>query len=145
MNPRASTSWASSPATLKSMQANRSRDTTFELAVRRIVFARGLRYRVDARPEPTIPRRADMVFRRDRVAVFLDGCFWHGCPDHYTSPERNAAFWARKIETNRARDLDTTARLTHAGWLVLRFWEHEPRAWIADEIISALAQRAQDG
>ena len=69
------------------MEANRSRDTKVELAVRRIAFARGLRYRVDARPEPALRRRADLVFRGPKVAVFLDGCYWHGCPDHYVPPQ----------------------------------------------------------
>ena len=70
-------------------------------------------------------RTADLVFPRAKVAVFLDGCFWHGCPIHHTVAKRNAAFWAEKVDGNRRRDLETTARLQDAGWEVVRFWEHE--------------------
>src|SRR4051812_27525332 len=111
------------------MRSNRGRDTSPELAVRRLVHAQGLRYRVNARPEPNLRRTADMVFRRARVAVFIDGCFWHGCPEHHTVAKSNATYWAEKVTANRARDLETTAALTAAGWLVLRVWEHEePKA-----------------
>jgi DNA mismatch endonuclease (patch repair protein) len=124
------------------MRANRGRDTSPELAVRRLVHAQGLRYRVNARPEPNLRRTADMVFRRARVAVFIDGCFWHGCPEHHTVAKSNATYWAKKVTANRARDLETTAALTAAGWLVLRVWEHEePKAaarLIGDTVRDAL-------
>lgn len=107
------------------MRANRGRDTGPELALRRAVHALGLRYRVSVRPVPTVRRTADLVFTRARVAVFLDGCFWHGCPRHHTIAATNAAFWARKVDTTRRRDRDTDRRLTEAGWTVLRIWEHE--------------------
>ncbi|WP_407320115.1 very short patch repair endonuclease [Isoptericola halotolerans] len=116
------------------MQANRGRDTGPELAVRRAVHALGLRYRVDARPLADLNRRADLVFGRAHVAVFVDGCYWHGCPVHHTVARTNESYWAKKVETNRRRDLDTNARLRAAGWTVARFWEHEEPAEVAGEI-----------
>lgn len=107
------------------MQAIRRRDTGPELALRRRLHAMGLRYRVDCRPVPSLNRRADIVFGPSRVAVMVHGCFFHGCPEHYTAPATNARFWADKVETNRQRDADTRERLTRAGWLVVEIWEHE--------------------
>ncbi|GAB3862513.1 hypothetical protein GCM10028801_28100 [Nocardioides maradonensis] len=123
------------------MQANRGRDTAPEMAVRRIVHARGLRYRVDLRPVASLNRRADLVFSRVKVAVFIDGCFWHGCPDHHTVAKANASYWAEKVESNRERDVDTSERLRESGWLVLRFWEHESAHEIAEAIIVAVQER----
>lgn len=120
-----SDSWASTPATRTRMQSNRARDTKPELALRSAVHALGLRYRVAARPLPQLRRTADMVFASARVAVFLDGCFWHGCPEHHTAARSNATFWAEKVLANRDRDRDTDRRLAKAGWLSLRIWEHE--------------------
>ncbi len=79
-------------------------------------------------------RTIDVAFTRQKVAVFLDGCFWHGCPDHYRPAHKNAEFWSAKIAANRARDADTSARLQAAGWVVLRYWEHQSSTWIADEV-----------
>ena len=107
------------------MQANKGRDTKPELALRRAVHALGLRYRVSVRPLPSIKRTADLVFTRAKVAVFLDGCFWHGCPDHHTKSVTNAAYWADKVERNQARDCETNNLLKEAGWTVVRIWEHE--------------------
>lgn len=108
------------------MLGNKRRDTKPELALRRSVHALGLRYRVDAQPLPGLRRRADLLFTRARVAVYLDGCFWHGCSLHYREPGGlNAAYWASKVAGNQARDRDTDARLVEAGWLVVRVWEHE--------------------
>lgn len=120
-------SWASTPGTRASMQSNRGRDTTPEMAVRRRLHAAGHRYRVSVRPLATLRRTADIVFARRRLAVFIDGCFWHGCPEHYQAPARNAEFWLAKRERNRERDIDTDAALAAAGWRILRFWEHEVR------------------
>ncbi|WP_345390603.1 hypothetical protein [Nonomuraea salmonea] len=78
------------------MKANRSRDTRPELALRRAVHALGLRYRVASRPLPELRRTADMVFTKAKVAIFMDGCFWHGCPEHHTSAVRNSDYWAQK-------------------------------------------------
>jgi DNA mismatch endonuclease (patch repair protein) len=116
----------------------RTRDTAHELALRRELFARGLRYRVDVRPESSIPRRADTVFRSARVAVFSDGCYWHGCPEHGSWPRTNCEWWRRKIEATRARDEDTTVRLRAAGWTVFRVWEHENLVAAATRIESAV-------
>jgi DNA mismatch endonuclease (patch repair protein) len=133
-------SWASSPAVRRSMVANRSRDTAPERALRSALHRLGLRFRVDARPVASIPRRADVVFRGDRVAVFLDGCFWHGCPTHFRPPATNAAYWTGKIAGNRARDSSTTALLEAAGWIVLRVWEHEPAGDAARRIAARLVE-----
>lgn len=118
-------SWASSEAVRNQMRANRSRDTRPELALRSRVHELGLRYRVSARPLPSIRRTADLVFTRARVAVFLDGCFWHGCPDHHRPARRNEEFWRDKVTGNRARDAETDHLLESAGWMVVRVWEHE--------------------
>lgn len=142
-----SASWASTPAARATMRANRGRDTGPEMQVRRLVHAAGLRYRVNARPERDLRRTVDMLFRPTRVAVLIDGCFWHGCPEHHQAPRSNAAFWSDKIATNRARDIQTTDFLTRRGWLVLRFWEHEIRAdvdAIAARIIAEVRRRSAD-
>ncbi|WES64629.1 very short patch repair endonuclease [Microbacter sp. GSS18] len=127
-------SWASSEGTRKSMLANKRRDTSTELAVRRELHARGLRYRVDFAPVPNLRRRADVVFTRARIAVFIDGCFWHGCPVHGTTPKRNADYWGPKLAANVERDRDTDERLQNAGWTVMRFWEHQDPADVASRI-----------
>ncbi|AEI13440.1 DNA mismatch endonuclease Vsr [Cellulomonas gilvus ATCC 13127] len=106
------------------MSRQHRRDTSPELALRRALHRRGLRYRVDA-TLPGIPRRrADVLFPRARLVVFVDGCFWHACPLHATQPAANGEWWRAKLEANVARDRDTDARLTASGWRVLRFWEH---------------------
>ncbi len=107
------------------MRNTHSRDTPPELAIRRLLHARGLRYRVDARPIKELNRRADLVFGPTRIAVFIDGCFWHACPVHGSAPKSNAIWWAEKLRRNVERDRDTDARLIAAGWTVLRIWEHE--------------------
>ena len=93
------------------MQNNRSRDTKPEMAVRSAVHRRGIRYRVAVRPQPELARTADLVLRKSRIAVFVDGCFWHGCPDHHTQPATNSRYWADKIARNAKRDIETTAYL----------------------------------
>jgi DNA mismatch endonuclease (patch repair protein) len=118
-------SWASSPAVRAVMTANKGRDTRSEKAVRSAVHALGLRYRVGVRPVRAIRRTADLVFTRAKVAVFVDGCFWHGCAEHYRPARRNSEFWATKIEGNRTRDAETDTLLAAAGWRVMRVWEHE--------------------
>ena len=122
-----SASWATSPAIRRSMQANRRRDTGPELAIKRLLHARGLRYRVDARPLPTLRRTADVIFTRARIAVFIDGCWWHGCSDHYRPPALNAAYWAVKVARNRERDHQVDEALLAAGWRVIRIWEVHTR------------------
>lgn len=118
-----------------------TRDTPAELAIRRNLHARGLRYRVDYRPEPGIRRKADVVFTRAKVAVFVDGCFWHDCPEHGSAPKANADWWREKLATNVRRDRDTDERLCAAGWTVVRVWEHEPPALAADLIVETLNRR----
>jgi DNA mismatch endonuclease (patch repair protein) len=120
------------------MRANRSRDTTLELEVRRELHRAGLRYRVDYPPETALRRRADIVFTRRRIAVFLDGCFWHGCPTHPRSSKTNTDYWRAKIEANQRRDAETSEALAASGWQVLRFWEHEDSGAIATTIIDAV-------
>lgn len=136
-------SWASSAASRAVMRANGRRDTTPEMAVRRLVHSLGLRYRVDHRPVPDLNRRADLVFTRAKVAVFIDGCYWHGCPQHGTSAKTNAAYWTEKIARNKARDADTDCQLARAGWTVLRFWEHEDPTGTAQVIQDAVTHRSQ--
>lgn len=130
------TSWASSSAVRASMQSNRRRDTSPELAVRRLVHAAGLRYRVDFAPLDDHRRlRADLVFTRVHVAVFVDGCFWHGCPQHHTVAKINADYWARKVQSNIDRDQRVNTLLERAGWTVLRFWEHDEPRSVAESIV----------
>jgi len=119
------------------MSALRRRDTNPELEVRRLLHAAGLRYRV-AHPVPGRPRRTiDIAFTRRKVAVFIDGCFWHGCPEHGTRPTSNAEWWSAKLAANQARDEDTTALLEEQGWLVLRVWEHEPPGEVLAQVVAA--------
>jgi DNA mismatch endonuclease, patch repair protein len=121
------------------MQANRSRDTGPELAVRRLLHAHGFRYRVSARPLPALRRQADIVFPKKRIAIFIDGCFWHGCPEHGRAEFRhNTQYWPAKIETNRVRDEETNRLLEDAGWTVLRYWEHEDPVDVVTRIETAL-------
>jgi DNA mismatch endonuclease (patch repair protein) len=117
----------------------RRKSTGAEVAVRRELYRRGLRYRVDFEVLKKPRRVADIAFPGRRIAVFIDGCFWHGCPDHATWPKQNAEFWRQKIEANRLRDADTNSRLLESGWTVLRFWEHQPPIDAAAVISQAVA------
>lgn len=119
------------------MLANRGRDTRPEMAVRRLLHAAGARYRVDFAPLGGT-RRADIVFTRDRIAVFIDGCFWHCCPDHGTSPARNRDYWEPKLQRNAERDREVTEALKGGGWIVLRFWEHEDPQLVTAKILDSL-------
>lgn len=134
-------SWASSAANRRSMLGNRSRDTSPEKAIRSLVHAAGLRYRVAAKPLPEMRRTADLVFRPIKVAVFIDGCFWHACPEHFVMPKTNPDYWHGKIAGNVRRDRDTDAQLIEAGWVVLRFWEHEAAGACAEQIAEQVARR----
>ena len=131
----------SSDAASVRMRATGRRDSTAEVSVRRAVHRLGLRYLVDERPVPEFRRHADLVFRRAKVAVFVDGCFWHGCPRHCVWPRANARWWRAKIEQTRSRDADTNAKLRAAGWIVLRFWEHAEASRAADRISRVVAKR----
>lgn len=127
------------------MRANRGRDTRPEIALRRTLHARGLRYFVNRRPVKTVRRTADIVFPKLRLAVFMDGCFWHGCPEHHTVAKSNSAFWATKVEQNRKRDAETDRLLIEAGWTVLRIWEHVPPEEAAFLVQKAVEQCTRDG
>lgn len=124
------------------MRNTARRDTPGELALRKELFARGLRYLVDVAPIPG-RRRADLVFRGPRVAVFLDGCFWHSCPTHATFPSNNRQWWADKLAANVARDRDTDRRLASAGWRVVRIWEHESPVVAATKVERIVRRRAR--
>lgn len=124
------------------MQRQRRRDTAPELALRRALHARGFRYRVNM-PVPGRPRRTvDIAFTRARVAVFVNGCFWHACPVHATWPANNADWWVEKLRTNVARDEDTDEILAQSGWTVVRVWEHDDVDEVADRISSVVRGRA---
>lgn len=130
------------PQTAARMSRQARRDTAPELALRRELHRRGLRYRVD-HPLPGMPRRrADLLFPRAKVAVFVDGCFWHSCPIHGTKPANNEAWWAQKLRRNVERDRETNAHLQAEGWVVLRFWEHANMSQAAETIEQGV-RRAQ--
>ncbi|WP_406411411.1 very short patch repair endonuclease [Streptomyces halstedii] len=130
----------SSPSVSARMSRQARRDTAPEVAVRKLLHASGYRYRLNERV-PHMPRRTiDIAFTRAKVAVFLDGCFWHGCPDHATRPKSNAEWWRQKLDKNMARDAETTAHLVSEGWTVLRFWEHQPPAQVA-EVVAEVVDR----
>ncbi|MRR51782.1 MAG: very short patch repair endonuclease [Rhodocyclaceae bacterium] len=132
---------ASSAAVRHRMSEQKKRNTTPELSLRSALHNSGLRYRVHL-PVPGCPRRSiDIAFVRKKVAVFVDGCFWHGCPMHGHAPQCSTDWWSKKIERNQARDLETTQILTDAGWLVLRIWEHERPAAVVDNVRDALEKR----
>lgn len=132
---------ASSDEVRRRMVSQRRRDTGPELALRKALWARGLRYRVDYRLLPGLRRRADVAFIGSRVAVFVDGCFWHRCPDHGTTPRANREWWDHKLDGNVQRDRDTDARLRAAGWLVVRIWEHETAADAVVRVEQAVSSR----
>ncbi|PPF75630.1 very short patch repair endonuclease [Pseudoclavibacter sp. Z016] len=137
LKPSLLSSWATSAATRRTMIGNKRRDTKPELEIRRRLHALGLRYRVDFRLDATSRTRADIVFTRRRVAVFVDGCFWHGCPLHAVMPKSNVDYWGPKLQRNQERDQATNSHLRETGWLVLRFWEHENPDDVAGVIFTA--------
>jgi DNA mismatch endonuclease (patch repair protein) len=123
------------------MQGNRSRDTAPELALRRALHAKGLRYRVCAQPLPNLRRKIDIVFRPARVAVEVYGCFWHGCPQHHRQPTANNEYWREKIIRNMDRDRRTRQALEDAGWLLIVVWEHEDLNLAVHRIIESVRTR----
>lgn len=121
------------------MKGNRRRDTGPELRIRRVLHRRGLRYRVDHRVGSGVSRvRVDIAFTRRRLAVFVDGCFWHSCPAHGNLPRANSEYWSAKLARNRIRDERNEADLVAAGWTVVRVWEHQPAEEAARQIVDAL-------
>ena len=131
----------SSAAVSDRMSRQASRDTAPEVAVRKLLHAAGYRYRLNERVPNMSRRTIDIAFTRAKVAVFMDGCFWHGCPDHATHPKSNAEWWRQKLDRNMARDIETTEHLVAAGWTVLRFWEHEVPTRVADLVAEAVDRK----
>lgn len=127
------------PRTSARMSRQRRRDTVPEVALRRELHRRGRRFFVDKAPLPGMRRRADLVFPRHRVAVYVDGCFWHSCPQHATFPKNNAEWWAAKLAANVQRDRDTDERLQTAGWTVVHVWEHEDPITAATRVEAVLS------
>lgn len=123
------------PAVSARFARTRGTNTKPELLVRRELHRRGFRFRVHARPVMGVRRTADIVFTKARVAVLIDGCFFHGCPTHYVVPKTRTEFWSAKIKGNVARDIETTGLFESAGWTVLRFWEHED----VDAVVTRIA------
>jgi DNA mismatch endonuclease (patch repair protein) len=123
------------------MKRTPRRDTAPELAFRSAIRLQKLRYRLNHKVLPGLRRRADVAFVSARVAVFIDGCFWHGCPTHGTWPKANAVFWRGKIESNKERDKDTDRRLNDAGWLVFRVWEHDDLVAAANVVAELVSSR----
>lgn len=134
--------YATSPGRSRNMAAIRRTDTKVEVAVRSLLHRRGLRFRKDYLVKlGSIKARPDIAFTRVRIAVFIDGCFWHSCPEHGRKPANNTTYWDAKLEGNRDRDARQTAALADAGWEVLRFWAHEDTEAVADRIEVAVAAR----
>ncbi|RDI48561.1 very short patch repair endonuclease [Nocardia mexicana] len=127
------------PQTSARMSRQRRVGTKPETALRKELHRRGYRFFVDRAPLQGLRRRADLVFPRRKVAVYVDGCFWHCCPEHATYPKNNAEWWAEKLAGNVKRDRDTDTRLTGSGWLVVRVWEHEDAVAAADRVQAALS------
>jgi DNA mismatch endonuclease, patch repair protein len=121
------------------MRANRKKNTGPELALRRMLYSRGLRYRIHfpIRASTTLVK-PDIVFPSRRVAVFVDGCFWHSCPEHGNNPKVNTGYWGPKLERNRQRDELVTRVLEADGWRVVRIWEHVPTAAACELVLAAL-------
>jgi DNA mismatch endonuclease (patch repair protein) len=130
----------SSAGVSERMSRVRRRDTAPELELRSELHRRGLRYRVDRRPLKGIPSRADIVFGPAKVAVYVDGCFWHSCPEHGTMPRSNEAFWQDKLGRNQERDAAVNEALAAAGWTVVRIWEHEEIEPAADRVEAAVRE-----
>jgi DNA mismatch endonuclease (patch repair protein) len=121
-----------------------TRDTGPEVALRRELHRRGLRYRVDARPDPSVRGRADLVFGPARVAVYVDGCFWHSCEEHGTLPKSNREWWRTKLNRTVERDRAIERTLRALGWEVVRVWEHEGPVEAADRVAAAVAARRRE-
>lgn len=126
------------------MKGNKGRDTVPEIAVRSALHSMGLRFRKNARPVKGLRCTADVVFPRERVAVFIDGCFWHSCPEHGRVPTKDRTYWSEKLERNVARDARNTKALRSSGWIVLRYWEHDQPMEIARQIRSTVMQQREE-
>lgn len=125
------------------MRAVRRKGTKAEQALWEALTELGLSFQRNQRPIPSLRREADVLFRREKVAVFVDGCFWHGCPLHGTQAKANAGFWERKISRNKERDRETNEILASTGWFVVRIWEHvEPRR-AAGRVVDIVRSRSE--
>lgn len=131
----------SSAAVSKRMQRQATRDTAPEVALRKALHRRGIRFRLHRRIVPEVRRTADIVLPSARICVDVRGCYWHGCPQHRTMPKANAEWWAGKLEGNVARDVDTERRWREAGWTVVVVWEHEDPEAAAERIASLIPKR----
>ncbi|MFE0689634.1 very short patch repair endonuclease [Streptomyces xiamenensis] len=127
------------------MSRQASRNTGPEVAIRRLLHARGHRYRLHRRVPGMARRTIDIAFPGPKVAVFVDGCFWHGCPQHATRPKANEAWWQKKLDRNIERDRETDAQLLAEGWTVLRFWEHESPQSVSDRVAAVVARTKARG
>lgn len=126
------------------MQANRRSNTKPEVALRSALHRRGLRYRKDLRLDlGEVKVRPDIVFTAKKVAVFVDGCFWHVCPEHGRQPTTNEWYWAPKLRRNMERDQRVNAALEAAGWRVIRLWEHEALATAVETVVAAVQPDAE--
>lgn len=129
---------ASTSAVQSRMSRQPSHDTAPEVAIRKELHRRGLRFRVNYRPVPAIRRTADIAFTRAKILVLVDGCFWHSCPDHATTPKSNRSWWIEKLARNRERDQETNRLWSDEGWLVIRCWEHDQSTQVADRVERAV-------
>jgi DNA mismatch endonuclease (patch repair protein) len=121
------------------MRGNRRADTKPEMALRAALHAMGYRYRKDFRLDLPLRRvRPDLAFTSRKVAVFVDGCFWHACPDHGSKPKSNDWYWSPKLAKNVERDRAADEALTQAGWTVVRLWEHVPLGEAIDAVVAAV-------
>jgi DNA mismatch endonuclease (patch repair protein) len=126
------------------MRANKRENTRPEVAVRSILHRQGHRFRKHIRIDAGEVRvRPDVAFTRQKLAVFIDGCFWHGCPDHGNAPRANATYWRWKLARNKSRDIRVDTALRQAGWTVLRLWEHVPAEEAAEVVVSHLGNAAR--
>lgn len=133
-------SWASSAGVRRSMRSNQGRNTRLEVELRRALHRKGLRFWKHRRPLAMLRCEADVVFPRLKLAVFVNGCFWHGCPVHASWPVSHAEFWKGKLEGNQARDRWQDAQLAASGWTVLRLWEHQSLTEMTCEVEEAVAR-----
>jgi DNA mismatch endonuclease (patch repair protein) len=145
MRPRYGVPEASSPQVLARMVQQRRSDTKPELALRRELHRRGLRYRVHVRPFSDLRRTVDLVFPRSRIAVEVRGCFWHACPEHGDRPKANAAWWNAKLDRTRERDDHTAREFAQRGWTLLVVWEHEEVVAAADRVENAVRMSVNEG
>jgi DNA mismatch endonuclease (patch repair protein) len=134
---------ASSPAVRATMLANRGRNTAPERLLRVALREAGFKFRMYASPTARIRCAADIVFRAQKICIFIDGCFWHGCPRHFTTPQRNGAWWTEKIARTKARDERQRVALKAASWKVIRLWEHQLEGSAADKTVSRLIVRLE--